>query len=93
MENADSIVNSGSIINSELFKNTSIEVNFQDYIFYILVLLIFSIIGFIYYRNPDFLAGAERNMNILSENMDFYKNKILLSINMDNGAVKSYSSL
>jgi hypothetical protein len=85
--------NSASVINSELFKNASIEFNFQDYIFYILVLLIMAIFGIFYYRNPDFLGGAERNMNIIKENMEYYKNKLLLNLNMDNGAVKSYSTI
>ena len=89
MENPDS----NSYLNSRLFSDASIGFDFQNNIFYILVSLIIAILAIFYYRNPDFLARAEIYINNLSENMEFYKNKLLLSINMDNGAVKSYSSL
>jgi hypothetical protein len=81
--------------NSDFESDNSlgIDFTFQNKVLYILVPLIIIFFGIFYYRNPNLLEGIERNMNIFLENMDFYKNKVLLSLNMDNGAVKSYSSL
>jgi hypothetical protein len=89
MENSDSGYDSQ--LNYQLFSESFFDL--QNKVFYILVFTIISIIITIYYRNPDFLGGTDRYMNIISEKMDIYKNKVLLYLNMSNGAVKSYSTL
>jgi hypothetical protein len=89
MENSDSGYDSH--LNYQLFSESFFD--FQNKVFYILVFTIISIIITIYYSNPDFLGESDRYINIISEKMDIYKNKVLLYLNMSNGAVKSYSTL
>ena len=64
----------------------------ETYVYFLLSLVIFIILGYFsysYFSSENLLEKVERNLVEMKENIAFYTNKMLLQSNMEGDAIKT----